>query len=257
MRKFLTIQLILGCILLLQVRTSKAQDTYGAGLQFGLATASTSSGTLGNHPLVAGLQIKFQKELYKNWHLVVGLQTMNDGIGGALSRAEKNQTIKSYYFGLNDGSLAGDSAFENKNRKQFLKVAQFSLGGRYYFTRVRTLNPFLGLSFAYMSTRPINKANETAPLSSIDSRLVKSSGAGYMLEGGFDIMVSRSFSIVLEGQWYKPLGDATFYRASSVEYTSNLQDGKIYLSGATIRKEPLSFMNINLGLCFKLGLSKK
>ena len=78
-----------------------------------------------------------------------------------------------------------------------------------------------------------------------------------MLEGGFDIMVSRSFSIVLEGQWYKPFGDANFYRASAVEYTSNLQDGKIYLSGATIRKEPLSFMNINLGLCFKIGLSKK
>lgn len=237
--------------------TANAQDTYGAALQFGFATANTASGSFGSHPMVAGLQVKFQKEIQQNLQFSIGLQSMNDAIGGALSRAENNQVIKSHYFGLNDGMLAGDSAFENGSRKQHLKVAQISLGLRYYFTRVRTLNPFLGFSFAHLSTRPVNKVSGSAPLSSIDSRLVKYSGSGYMLEGGFDILISRSFSLVLEGQWYKPFGDATFYRAKSVEYTSSLQDGKIYLSGATLSKEPLSFMNLNLGMCFKLGLSKK
>jgi hypothetical protein len=258
MKKLFKLLFSLGCFLvLIHPIESTAQDTYGAALQFGFATASTASGNFGTHPLVAGLQIKFQKEIFQNWHLSVGLQTMNDGIGGAIGGAEKNQIVKSYYFGLNDGSLAGDSAFEIRNRKQYLKVAQLSIGGRYFFTRVKTLNPFLGASLAFMSARPVNKANEAAPLSNIDARLTNTSGAGYMLEGGFDILLSRSFSIVLEGQWYKPFGDAKFYRASKVEVTSNLQDGKIYLSGATIQKEALSFMNINIGLCFKLGLSKK
>lgn len=255
--KFITSILLLNIVLFLATTESKAQDTYGAALQFGFATASTAGGSFGTHPLVAGLQLKFQKEVYQNWQLCIGLQTMNDAIGGAIGRAEKNQVVKSYYFGLNDGVLAGDSAFESRNRKQYLKIAQLSIGGRYFFTRVKTINPFLGASLAFMSARPVNKANDAAPLSSLDARLTKTSGAGTMLEGGFDILLSRSFSIIVEGQWYKPFGDATFYRASTVELTSSLQDGKLYLSGATIQKEALSFMNLNIGLCFKLGLSKK
>jgi hypothetical protein len=115
----------------------------------------------------------------------------------------------------------------------------------------------MGFSLAFLSTTPLNKAANSGPLSNIDSRLVKTSGVGYMLEGGFDILLSRSFSFVIEAQYYKPLGDKSFYRASNVEFTSSLEDGKLYMSGATIVKEQLSFVNINLGLCFKLGLSKK
>lgn len=247
--------LSLICATLCNVLLVQAQDNYLGFMEVGFATAQPLVKSPDFMPVFSGLRLSGSRVVAGPVKVIVSGSFLSDGTSRFFAGDFKNDIDQTVLFKVDTGFATADTALSSGNYRRLTSLTLINIGARYYFSELNAINPFLGASLAFMSARPNNRNFAASAFQEVDGRLQRTTAAGALLEGGFDWMVSRGFSLIASAQWLH--SGKSYFRVSRIYQTNDLLTGNYRLTDLTIEEEPFSFFCVNLSACFKIGLKKK